>query len=136
MVQTVPVDVADVLAGRDPKSTRLKSQPEIYTLSLHDALPISGRTVMKAIARDRQIQARLRHGANCPGGRGGRTRRPRSEKHTAEIPARDLHSFPTRRSSDLREDGHEGDRERSTNSGSATSWCKLSRWTWRTYSPA
>src|SRR5476649_2611143 len=109
----------------DRKSTRLNSShTEIYTLSLHDALPIcccqprlsrgphvaqhglTGITVAHAAARVSAIHL------------------ARSEEHTSELQShRDLHSFPTRRSSDLllsaalvprtprrpaRSDGHNG----------------------------
>src|SRR5215204_1333027 len=88
---------------RDRKSTRLNSShTEIYTLSLHDALPISRlrldlpakvlhmsidgtliRLERDAVHRVEQLAAR-------------------SEEHTSELQShRDLHSFPTRRSSDL-----------------------------------
>src|SRR5215211_1864199 len=90
-------------AERDRKSTRLNSShTEIYTLSLHDALPISRRPV----------PARRRAGVLGPR-RAGVEPRPRpdgaqagrgarSEEHTSELQShRDLHSFPTRRSSDL-----------------------------------
>src|SRR5918997_139354 len=87
----------------DRKSTRLNSShTEIYTLSLHDALPIypsSGRA-----SRDRDGDGRgSRRGAaedRLRGADGGST--GRSEEHTSELQShRDLHSFPTRRSSDL-----------------------------------
>src|SRR5476649_302970 len=87
----------------DRKSTRLNSShTEIYTLSLHDALPIyagrhrgdrrfAGGHPAGRPSRDRL--AHLRHEAG---------RDTRSEEHTSELQShRDLHSFPTRRSSDL-----------------------------------
>src|SRR5476649_2475850 len=92
-----------VLIGLDRKSTRLNSSHTvIYTLSLHDALPIC---VYKAVYRqclDRFIPFivtvisivafNLLDGFNWL----------RSEEHTSELQShRDLHSFPTRRSSDL-----------------------------------
>src|SRR5262252_8095752 len=98
----------------DRKSTRLNSShTEIYTLSLHDALPI------------------LKYGLNLPtGGAGGDARMLgefaalaedagwdgvflRSEEHTSELQShRDLHSFPTRRSSDLEVRTQSPDRRR------------------------
>src|SRR5476649_840147 len=89
---------------RDRKSTRLNSShTEIYTLSLHDALPISvlsrdlwegafgGRPI---IGKQIQIDGVARTVVGIM---------PRSEEHTSELQShRDLHSFPTRRSSDLR----------------------------------
>src|SRR5476649_2026285 len=91
------------LDALDRKSTRLNSSHTvIYTLSLHDALPIyADRHCIHApdpgacadtvcAAFDRYAQ-NLR-GAGCP----------RSEEHTSELQSHsDLHSFPTRRSSDL-----------------------------------
>src|ERR1044072_7038824 len=91
------------MATSDRKSTRLDSRhTEIYTLSLHDALPIwlQGRLAqhMKEshgldapVMRSHQgVDFRLSHGDL------------RSEEHTSGLPShRDLHSFPTRRSSDL-----------------------------------
>src|SRR5476649_2021748 len=87
----------------DRKSTRLNSShTEIYTLSLHDALPIwligarlgdilfeqlgqPGHEV--EVAQDVAFDVRMLD---------------RSEEHTSELQShRDLHSFPTRRSSDL-----------------------------------
>src|SRR5476649_161202 len=87
----------------DRKSTRLNSShTEIYTLSLHDALPIS--------RRDDSGRQRHRHDVPRAARRGRADRavelpaqhRVRSEEHTSELQShRDLHSFPTRRSSDL-----------------------------------
>src|SRR5206468_2195151 len=144
----------------DRKSTRLNSShdqisyavfclkypptPEIYTLSLHDALPICAlqsslvaRTLSKKFparllrpnyARER-IGTQHERPAGCNVERSQRTQtrlprvrdapvRGRSEEHTSELQSRsdlvcrlllevspdtrDLHSFPTRRSSDLR----------------------------------
>src|SRR5882672_2643517 len=88
---------------QDRKSTRLNSShTEIYTLSLHDALPIfsqeprlefdladEGIDLTKAQRVDVRLFAR-----SIPSSR--------SEEHTSELQShRDLHSFPTRRSSDL-----------------------------------
>src|ERR687894_718137 len=87
----------------DRKSTRLNSShTEIYTLSLHDALPIYGRE-RSAPPRPREPRGRAapraRDGSRY---RGVRWRAGRSEEHTSELQShRDLHSFPTRRSSDL-----------------------------------
>src|SRR6476646_4198482 len=87
----------------DRKSTRLNSSHTvIYTLSLHDALPIYDRDFLGEHGRGafeethrRQLCAvhlGVRHGADAG----------RSEEHTSELQShRDLHSFPTRRSSDL-----------------------------------
>src|ERR687894_165003 len=89
----------------DRKSTRLNSShTEIYTLSLHDALPIWKKELTHA-------RARLARQGRRPGGHGPGSHDPgpcppgrRSEEHTSELQShRDLHSFPTRRSSDLEE---------------------------------
>src|SRR5262252_2861912 len=94
---------ARVLAVRDRKSTRLNSShTEIYTLSLHDALPISfgrGREHHQPGRDDGITQREDEHGEPEPRARFGGAR---SEEHTSELQShRDLHSFPTRRSSDL-----------------------------------
>src|ERR1035437_8838836 len=87
----------------DRQSTRLNySHTEIYTLSLHDALPIfhvfyspfcpvhHGYAITGSY---RRIGGSTVHLAISTG---------RSAEHTAELQShRDLHSFPTRRSSDL-----------------------------------
>src|SRR6266540_3408979 len=87
----------------DRKSTRLNSShTAIYTLSLHDALPISpSHTIVPLAAaprarRDARRGSLKRRVSRCVAS--GR----RSEEHTSELQShRDLHSFPTRRSSDL-----------------------------------
>src|SRR5882672_7176474 len=98
-----PTSAAAIAARIDRKSTRLNSShTEIYTLSLHDALPISvqrprvapcllaPRHVLGDEVTDESDQRR------------GDRREDRSEEHTSELQShRDLHSFPTRRSSDL-----------------------------------
>src|SRR5476649_570549 len=87
----------------DRKSTRLNSShTEIYTLSLHDALPIlievvpvgnaamENRTFIEWDKYDIAALGLLKVDVL------------RSEEHTSELQShRDLHSFPTRRSSDL-----------------------------------
>src|SRR5262252_7718549 len=90
-------------ASSDRKSTRLNSSHTvIYTLSLHDALPISLRRAGRV--------ARGRPPLPLPDRRRRRARDDalrergvvRSEEHTSELQSHsDLHSFPTRRSSDL-----------------------------------
>src|SRR5215204_6185564 len=88
---------------RDRKSTRLNSShTEIYTLSLHDALPISPW-------RKRPAPRAARASTCCwsptwwrQAPRCSTSAQARSEEHTSELQShRDLHSFPTRRSSDL-----------------------------------
>src|ERR671917_441040 len=90
-------------ASADRKSTRLNSShTEIYTLSLHDALPISS-----ASSSDTRTAWLIRYavGSRCIAKLRGAValfRFGRSEEHTSELQShRDLHSFPTRRSSDL-----------------------------------
>src|SRR5882672_1534990 len=92
-----------VNGSSDRKSTRLNSShTEIYTLSLHDALPICDdlRQVVRGdIGRhaDRDSRGAVDQEVWNPG-----QRLLRSEEHTSELQShRDLHSFPTRRSSDL-----------------------------------
>src|ERR671927_328309 len=88
----------------DRKSTRLNSShTEIYTLSLHDALPIYVVILLDSITR----LARAYNSVVPPSGKilsgGVDSNALRSEEHTSELQShRDLHSFPTRRSSDLR----------------------------------
>src|SRR5215218_1782840 len=87
----------------DRKSTRLNSSHTvIYTLSLHDALPISvgdggvgpGPDPPAAQAAALAVPAGTFAGQQPSDGR--------SEEHTSELQSHsDLHSFPTRRSSDL-----------------------------------
>src|SRR5882672_7551567 len=87
----------------DRKSTRLNSSHTvIYTLSLHDSLPISGRT--------QQINFFPLGGVltlvDLPGYGYAKAAKhkiaDRSEEHTSELQSHsDLHSFPTRLSSDL-----------------------------------
>src|SRR5476649_312216 len=87
----------------DRKSTRLNSShTEIYTLSLHDALPIwPARPARRALGRGRTDASRF--GRQTVQQRlDGPLPILRSEEHTSELQShRDLHSFPTRRSSDL-----------------------------------
>src|SRR5581483_7502043 len=91
-------------APEDRKSTRLNSShANIYTLSLHDALPIFALLVLGDDEGAKRWHRRPPPSAR-PGAPG---RRPagagRSEEHTSELQSRQyLHSFPTRRSSDLR----------------------------------
>src|SRR5579875_2109283 len=88
----------------DRKSTRLNSShTEIYTLSLHDALPIfetHRRLRDLREARQRNVEVTAAHEARAGS---AKATVDRSEEHTSELQShRDLHSFPTRRSSDLR----------------------------------
>src|SRR5476649_973346 len=88
---------------RDRKSTRLNSShTEIYTLSLHDALPIYlNKTNSNAAARVTRTKTTV-VGGNSRNATLPKKNDARSEEHTSELQShRDLHSFPTRRSSDL-----------------------------------
>src|SRR5215204_4202333 len=92
-----------MVVKRDRKSTRLNSSHTvIYTLSLHDALPISLHRHLRGVA---VAEAGLQHAAVAAGPFPVAVRdggEERSEEHTSELQShRDLHSFPTRRSSDL-----------------------------------
>src|SRR5476649_1574945 len=87
----------------DRKSTRLNSSHTvIYTLSLHDALPIYvdiGHDVFSVMGAGFSFLSprivRLPYAASS-------RNVSRSEEHTSELQSHsDLHSFPTRRSSDL-----------------------------------
>src|ERR1044072_7826518 len=90
-----------------PESTRRDSRhTEIYTLSLHDALPILEIAAALHILAWLRLERGQRRGdglgvvvdAGHPEGGSG--------EHTAGLQAhRDLHSFPTRRSSDLGNSG-------------------------------
>src|SRR5215204_4931542 len=88
---------------KDRKSTRLNSSHTvIYTLSLHDALPIW--TTCPAIdPLIPQLRAALGQWVWDGAWTQGRALPlERSEEHTSELQSHsDLHSFPTRRSSDL-----------------------------------
>src|SRR4028119_1029945 len=90
-------------AKRSEERFSRNAEPEIYTLSLHDALPICGRRA------DGTGHWRTHLGAYRGGPAvGGRFRAPQQTRKEIgravqqECRARDLHSFPTRRSSDLR----------------------------------
>src|ERR671916_21471 len=87
----------------DRKSTRLNSSHTvIYTLSLHDALPICN--CLRPLERRRKaVDDEDTFGPVAWLPRYDNVRSPRrSEEHTSELQSHsDLHSFPTRRSSDL-----------------------------------
>src|SRR5476649_1171146 len=88
---------------RDRKSTRLNSSHTvIYTLSLHDALPIFSMGMSHCDTPASHFM--VKEGLPGLGPVIGMPRQDgeRSEEHTSELQShRDLHSFPTRRSSDL-----------------------------------
>src|SRR5476649_1204642 len=87
----------------DRKSTRLNSSHTvIYTLSLHDALPIYSASRMSLTTGKPKngIPPRSFSASKAPVPNS--CSRWRSEEHTSELQSHsDLHSFPTRRSSDL-----------------------------------
>src|SRR5215204_5445675 len=87
----------------DRKSTRLNSShTEIYTLSLHDALPISFFSSAAFSALPMPTLEPRFAGFTKQGYPRELAISSRSEEHTSELQShRDLHSFPTRRSSDL-----------------------------------
>src|SRR5476649_1204070 len=106
------------MASRDRKSTRLNSShTEIYTLSLHDALPILVETNVHYPTESSLIGDGLRKVVTLAATLAAEYGQPRSEEHTSELQShRDLHSFPTRRSSDL------GGDERSLSHGVEPDW--------------
>src|SRR5476649_2068647 len=95
---------ASTSCSTDRKSTRLNSSHTvIYTLSLHDALPICGivKTYTCDVTASHDVAAMVQ-ACRAQFGRIDILLN-RSEEHTSELQShRDLHSFPTRRSSDLR----------------------------------
>src|SRR5476649_2883656 len=90
-------------SGVDRKSTRLNSShTEIYTLSLHDALPIYPALLDRFSLKSLFEALSDAYGGEALAPALGLDQRGRSEEHTSELQShRDLHSFPTRRSSDL-----------------------------------
>src|SRR5476649_2044921 len=88
---------------QDRKSTRLNSShTEIYTLSLHDALPILSRLAIGTVNELEAPEGTAVGAIVVDGTLESATIETRSEEHTSELQShRDLHSFPTRRSSDL-----------------------------------
>src|SRR5476649_1299753 len=87
----------------DRKSTRLNSSHTvIYTLSLHDALPICCQICVDVDGISRHHARLTFQGYELTVEDLGSANGVRSEEHTSELQShRDLHSFPTRRSSDL-----------------------------------
>src|SRR3712207_8568705 len=83
-----PVTIVRVSFFNDTATT------EIYTLSLHDALPISHRRQRRQLLRHahrRPDEGRPRvraHRAERPPGVPARPPRPRSEEHTSELQSR------------------------------------------------
>src|SRR5882672_9771603 len=90
----------------DRKSTRLNSSHTvIYTLSLHDALPILTEIVLQLLAVELAFPPRYHQGGHAVADHVDHGAEHRSEEHTSELQSHsDLHSFPTRRSSDLNRD--------------------------------
>src|SRR5882757_4127542 len=93
-----------VFGNTDRKSTRLNSShANIYTLSLHDALPILNVPFALEITKSILLSARSETIPFRISFASVRFRKYRSEEHTSELQSRQyLHSFPTRRSSDLK----------------------------------
>src|SRR5215204_274101 len=87
----------------DRKSTRLNSSHTvIYTLSLHDALPIYEDGDFLAFTHRSALFDQDAHQAAVFRCDDRNFHLHRSEEHTSELQSHsDLHSFPTRRSSDL-----------------------------------
>src|SRR5476649_2373256 len=85
------------------ESTRLNSShTEIYTLSLHDALPIYSEGPDARRPTFFWLRPSLLKSAGRPAAPIMRRWIDEIGKHTSELQShRDLHSFPTRRSSDL-----------------------------------
>src|SRR5476649_2802753 len=87
---------------RSEEHTLNSSHTEIYTLSLHDALPIYGgqvKNLFDAFYWAIVTVATVGYGDISPQTTGGRIEIGRA--HSELQSHRDLHSFPTRRSSDL-----------------------------------
>src|SRR4026208_2038107 len=97
-------DLGDQAApgGRSEERFRRNGETEIYTLSLHDALPISSRSPARRRRRTTPTRGTEpdRRRASGPR-RPGRARWQIGRAVQEEWRDRDLHSFPTRRSSDL-----------------------------------
>src|SRR5476649_958784 len=91
------------ISAPDRKSTRLNSShTEIYTLSLHDALPILIDLKENFTFAAKQYNKDVYLVETGYYWKPSRYFSTRSEEHTSELQShRDLHSFPTRRSSDL-----------------------------------
>src|SRR5882672_146747 len=87
----------------DRKSTRLNSSHTvIYTLSLHDALPILADHPQQLFVHQRLADAMQHRTIHRRVAVHDMLEVFRSEEHTSELQSHsDLHSFPTRRSSDL-----------------------------------
>src|SRR5476649_2826902 len=100
---TLPSSTHWPLVALDRKSTRLNSShTEIYTLSLHDALPILVVDPGDVRQLRMLLHAELHEHVDLALLHPLAVGRLRSEEHTSELQShRDLHSFPTRRSSDL-----------------------------------
>src|SRR5476649_1449030 len=87
----------------DRKSTRLNSSlTVIYTLSLHDALPISQAEQRRWFTTTHWSVVMAAKQGDSSAADAALEKLCRSEEHTSELQSHsDLHSFPTRRSSDL-----------------------------------
>src|SRR5476649_620993 len=95
----------------DRKSTRLNSSHTvIYTLSLHDALPIYSFIIIVMTPGSYGTSVANVSPPGSPTASRAEVTLWRSEEHTSELQSHsDLHSFPTRRSSDLQLHYHRHD---------------------------
>src|ERR1044072_7607909 len=103
---TVPLYFRRYTGGTHPvdrKSTRLhSSHTNIYTLSLHDALPISPQKCSRRYVPQLDQEYPLNDSPFVFQALHRRNSSSRSEEHTSALQSHQyLHSFPTRRSSDL-----------------------------------
>src|SRR4028118_2268468 len=97
-----PRQIGGVALARSEERVSRNAEPEIYTLSLHDALPICRSS--SPCPRSRPApRARRRSAGRCRAAAADwrRSAREIGRAGQQECRARDLHSFPTRRSSDL-----------------------------------
>src|SRR6476646_6075641 len=103
LVARFGLKISRTASSGDRKSTRLNSShTEIYTLSLHDALPISRAEVVEVAEDAIECTDKTSVGCQIWTENIANRQQRRSEEHTSELQShRDLHSFPTRRSSDL-----------------------------------
>src|SRR4026207_2109438 len=95
-------DVFGNFVVRSEERFSRNAETEIYTLSLHDALPIWPQAESGSQRSDRNERARLeRVRTRSDARRVRKLRRQIGRAVQQECRDRDLHSFPTRRSSDL-----------------------------------
>src|SRR4026209_1838667 len=96
------VELREQIRTRSEERFSRNAETEIYTLSLHDALPISNDRARCASTIQKSQTTR-----DCASVVASKRRAPGTNSHEIgravqqECRDRDLHSFPTRRSSDL-----------------------------------